>query len=182
MGVQMSVSAGPAAHENTCRLVIGKERSLAEILQFVIAGLEVGQQVVVMAGASCLKEIARGLAENALRPEALLHSNRLVFLTAPNCLSELLKRTDPLRRSPLHPNGSMMRWVSDWSWAYSNGSEPGSVLEHQRRIHEFIRPFNALSLCTVHCEKLGRGSLLALLADHRRATRATAPQVMKRAV
>lgn len=171
MDPQLSALPGRLAHDKSCRLVVRKDKCLAEILQFVLAGLEVGQQVIVLAGADCLKEIARGLAESAFRPEALLHSNRLVFLTAPNCLSALLKPTDPLRRTPLHPNGSMMRWVSDWSWAYANGCDPSSILQYQKRVHEFIRPFNALSMCTVRCNNLERGSLLALLADHRRAIR-----------
>ncbi|PYV09590.1 MAG: hypothetical protein DMG23_10390, partial [Acidobacteria bacterium] len=91
--------------------------------------------------------------------------------TAPGCLSQLTKPGDPTRRGPLHRNASLVRWVSDWSWAYGNGADPVMILDYQKRTHHFIRSLTALSLCTVHCEKLGRTSLLAMLADHRRATR-----------
>jgi hypothetical protein len=140
-------------------------------LEFVTAGLEMGQQVVAMAGPTCLKELGRAISDSGLRTAALLRSGRLIFLTAPECLSQLLKPEDPLRRSPLRPNGSVLRWVSDWSWAYANGADRDVVLSYQRRIHDFVRPLTALSICTVHCEKLERSSLLAMLADHRRATR-----------
>lgn len=163
--------AGPTAQGDACRLVIRKEKGLSEILQFVSAGLEIGQQVVVMAGPTCLKEIARSLGDNGLRPDSLLHSGRLVFLTAPNCLADLFKSRDPFQRGPLHRQGAVMRWVTDWSWAYANGSEPGLIRDYQRRIHEFVRPLNAMSLCTVQCEKVERTSLLAMLVDHRRAVK-----------
>jgi hypothetical protein len=64
-----------------------------------------------------------------------------------------------------------MRWVTDWSWALSKGDGLDVIRDYQRRLHDFVRPLNAISLCTVHCEKLGRASLLAILANHRRATR-----------
>jgi hypothetical protein len=64
-----------------------------------------------------------------------------------------------------------MRWVTDWSWALSKGDGLEVIRDYQRRLHDFIRPLNAISICTVHCEKLGRASLLAILANHRRATR-----------
>ncbi len=157
---------------NVCRLVVQKEDTLAEISQFVIAGLQIGQQVVAMAAPDCLKVIAQGLNQAGLHPEALLHNGRLVFLTAPDCLSQLSRPEDPRQRGPLRRNGPLLRWVSDWSWAYANGNLRGGILHHQRRIHEFIRSLAALSLCTVHCQKLERSALLALLADHRRAARA----------
>jgi hypothetical protein len=162
---------GPASHLDLCRLVVRKEKGLSEILQFAIAGLEIGQQVIVMAGPACLKDIARGLSENGLRAETLLHSGRLVFLTAPNCLPKLLKPGDPFQRGSLPRNASVVRWVTDWSWAFSNSSELATIRSYQNRLHEFIRPLSAISMCTVHCEKLERTSLLALLADHRRAAK-----------
>jgi hypothetical protein len=154
-----------------CRLVVRKERGTAEVLEFVVAGLEMGQQVVAMAGPTCLKDLARSLTESGLRPEALLHNGRLIFLTAPDCLSQLSHPEQIVQRGPLRRTVSVLRWVSDWSWAYANGTHPSTILEYQRRIHEFVRSLTALSLCTVHCEKLERSSLLAMLADHRRATR-----------
>ncbi len=172
----MNAEAGPirgvAAPLSACRLVVRKEKSLSEILQFVVAGLEVGQQVVAMAGPTCLKDLARSLSDGGLRPEALLRNGRLTFLTTPDCLSHLVRLDDPFERGPLHRNGSVLRWLTDWSWAYANGTEPGTILGYQRRIHNFVRSLTALSLCTVHCERLERSSLLALLADHRRAARA----------
>ena len=171
MGAELARYADPAAHGDGCRLIVVKEKGLPEILQFVRAGLEIGQQVVVVAGPTCLKEIARSLGDNGLRPDSLLHSGRLVFLTAPNCLAELFGSRDPLQRSPLHRHGTVIRWVTDWSWAYANGNDPEVIRAYQRRIHEFVRPLNALSMCTVRCENLGRTSLLAMLADHRRAAK-----------
>src|SRR5271157_927904 len=176
MGVQLSNHAGLAAQATACRLVVRREKGSSEILKFVIAGLEIGQQVVIVAGPTCLNDVARGLNENGLRSDVLLHSGRLVFLTAPECLNELLRAGDPLRRSPLHLHGTVMRWVTDWSWALSKGDGLNVIRDYQRRLHEFVRPLNAISLCTVHCEKVGRTSLLAILADHRRAMR-TVPSV-----
>jgi hypothetical protein len=173
MEAEQSNQAGFGAQADACRLVIRKEKGLFEILQFVIAGLEIGQQVVIVAGPICLNDVARGLSENGLRPEGFLHSGRLVFLTAPDCLNELLRAGDPLQRSPLHLHGTVMRWVTDWSWALSKGDGLNVIRDYQRRLHDFIRPLNAISLCTVDCEKIGRASLLAILANHRRATRLT---------
>jgi hypothetical protein len=68
----------------------------------------------------------------------------------------------------------MVRWVSDWSWAYSNGRSASQLLDYQHRTHDLVRSLEALSLCTVHCSALQRRSLLALLADHRRAVRGRA--------
>jgi hypothetical protein len=175
MGEQTSNHAGLIAQADACRLVVRKEKGLSEILQFVIAGLEIGQQVVIVAGPTCLNDIARGVSENGLRPDVFLHSGRLVFLTAPDCLNELLRASDPLQRSPLHVHGTVMRWVTDWSWALSKGDGLNVIRDYQRRLHDFIRPLNAISLCTVQCEKIGRASLLAILANHRRATRALQP-------
>ena len=171
MGAELSNHAGLAAQATACRLVVRKEKASSEILQFVIAGLEIGQQVVIVACPTCLNDVARGLSEEGLRPDVLLHSGRLVFLTAPECLNELLRAGDPLRRSPLHLHGTVMRWVTDWSWALSKGDGLNVIRDYQRRLHDFVRPLNAISLCTVHCEKIGRASLLAILADHRRAMR-----------
>lgn len=154
-----------------CRLLVRKDKSPAEVLEFVVAGLEMGQQVVAMAGPSCLKDLARSLTESGLRPEALLRNGRLIFLTAPDCLSQLSHPEQILQRGPLRRTASVLRWVSDWSWAYANGAHPSTILDYQRRIHDFVRSLTALSLCTVHCEKLERSSLLAMLADHRRAAR-----------
>ena len=175
MGVEFVRHVGLEAHGDMCRLIIRKEKGHTEITQFIVGGLEIGQQAVVLAGAACLKEIARNLGEQGLRPDALLHSGRLVFLTAPNCLAEIFRHGELLQRGPLHRSAPVLRWVSDWSWVYANGSEPGLVREYQRRVHEFIRPLNAISICTVQCEKLARTSLLAMLADHRRAVRTMEP-------
>ena len=168
----MSILAGNSTdlsvHSEPCRLVVRKENSLYEILQFAVAGLEIGQQAVILAGAACLKDIAHGLSESGLKTDSLLHSGRLVLLTAPNCLADLLRPSDPIHRSPLHRHATVMRWVTDWSWAYGNGSDAGTIRDYQRRLHEFIRPFNALSMCTVHCEKVQRSDLLAMLVGHRR--------------
>jgi hypothetical protein len=65
-----------------------------------------------------------------------------------------------------------MRWVTDWSWACGNGIDAATLRNYQRRIHEFIRPFNAISLCTVHCDNVQRSDLLAMLVDHRRPAKA----------
>jgi hypothetical protein len=154
-----------------CRLIVRKEKSLSEILQFSTAGLEIGQQVVVMAGAICLKDIAQGLSQMGLKTDSLLHSGRLVFLTAPNCLAELLRPSEPFQRSQLHRHATVMRWVTDWSWVYGNGHDAAQIREYQRRVHDFIRPFNAISMCTVMCEKVQRPDLLAMLVDHRRVAK-----------
>jgi hypothetical protein len=172
MGLAMNTVRGvPPPQTVGCRLVVRKKERAPEILDFVVAGLEAGQQVFAMAGAAHLKEIAHSLSESGLRPETLLRNGRLVFLTAPTCLPAILRPDDPFKRGPLHRNGSLLRWVSDWSWAYSNGTAFQTVLRCQRQVHEFVRSLTSLSLCTVDCEKLERGSLLAMLADHRRVSR-----------
>jgi len=181
MGAELD-HVGAAAQATACRLVVRRGKGSSEIIHFLIAGLEIGQQVVIVAGPTCLNEVARGLSESGLRPDVLLHSGRLVFLTAPDCLNELLRAGDPLRRSPLHLHGTVMRWVTDWSWALSKGDGLSVIRDYQRRLHDFVRPLNAISLCTVDCAKIGRASLLAILADHRRAMRRLQPlQAFERA-
>jgi hypothetical protein len=137
----------------------------------MLEGLEVGQQVVVMAGAGCLTTLAHALNESGLQAQALLRSGRLVFLTAPDCLAQLGKNDTSLPRSPLRRHAPMVRWVSDWSWAYTQGHPNTTLLKYQHRVHELVRSMEALSLCTVHCSALERRVLLAVLADHRRAAR-----------
>ena len=171
MNFDMGSHGGLLGQGETCQLVIRKEKSLSEILQFAIAGIEIGQQIVVMAGPTCLKDIAHGLGESGLKADALLHSGRMVFLTAPNCLAELFRPSEPLQRSPLHRHATVMRWITDWSWVYGNGSDAATIRDYQRRLHEFIRPFNAISMCSVLCEKVQRGDLLAMLLDHRRVAK-----------
>ncbi len=158
-------------HHSSCRLVVRKEKSPVEVLQFIVSGLEVGQQVVVVAGAPCLKDLARSLTENGLKSEALIRNGRLIFLTAPDCLAQLANPQQIVQRGPLRHTSSLVRWVTDWSWAYSNGTDSGTILAYQRIIHDFVRSLNAVSLCTVHCFDGARTSLLAMLADHRRAAR-----------
>jgi hypothetical protein len=171
MSFDLGSHASLVGQGEPCRLVVRKEKSLSEILQFSTAGLEIGQQVVIMAGPICLKDIAHGLGEMGLKTDALLHSGRLVFLTAPNCLAELLRPSEPFQRSPLQRHATVMRWVTDWSWVYGNGSDAATIREYQRRVHEFIRPFNAISMCTVLCEKVQRPDLIAMLVDHRRVAK-----------
>ncbi|MGH9446473.1 MAG: hypothetical protein ACRD3O_12210, partial [Terriglobia bacterium] len=110
-GAQAAKSFAP------CQVVVRNDQGWARIMQFVIEGLQIGQQVVAMAGPRFLRELAGDLGERGLRPEIMLRNGRLVFLTAPNCLSTLLKPDDPLQRSPLRPNAPLLRWVTDWSWA-----------------------------------------------------------------
>lgn len=165
---------GREPHGGSCRLVVRKSEGLEEILQFVIAGLEVGQQVVAMASPTCLKELARGVSETGMKPDALLRNSRLVLLAAPDCLAFLSKPQDPFQRSPLRRNGSILRWVSDWSWAYGNGHHGSCILQFQHRLHEYVRSLTSLSLCSVRSENLERTSLLAVLAEHRRAARGAA--------
>jgi hypothetical protein len=148
-----------------------KDRAVTEVSQFVVEGIQIGQQVVAMAGPEFLRELARELGETGLRPEAMLRNGRMVFLTAPNCLSSLLKPDEALHRGPLRPNAPLLRWVSDWSWAYADNLDGSRVQEYLRRVHDFIRSLDALSLCTIRCTELSRNSLLALLADHRRVLR-----------
>lgn len=163
--VQAGLSCAP------CRVVVRKDQNLTSVSHFVIEGLQIGQQVVAMAGPRFLRELARDLGESGFRPEGMLRNGRLVFLTAPNCLSTLLKPDESLQRGPLRPNAPLLRWVSDWSWAYGKTAEPAGILDFQRRVHEFIRSLDALSMCTIQSTQLERNSMLALLADHRRVSR-----------
>ena len=156
-----------------------KDENFIEVSRFVVEGLQIGQQVVAMAGPGFLRELAHDLGENGFKPEGMLRNGRLVFLTAPNCLSTLLKPDESLQRGPLRSNTPLLRWVSDWSWAYGRSVESTEVLEFQRRVHDFIRSLDALSLCTAHTAHLDRNSMLALLADHRRVAKA-GDRVLKR--
>jgi len=169
----MGADLRPEASANSCRLLVRKKPGPAEIIQFVVGGVEIGQQIVVLAGPAWLKELARLLSENGLRPETLLRNGRLVFLTAPDCLSRFAKLDNPCKRPIIRRNGSIVRWISDWSWAYKNGSDPATILQYQRRIHNCIHQIATMSVCTVHCEKMERSSMLAVLVQHRRAARAT---------
>ena len=170
----MDLDSLDGARGNACRLIVRKKPGPAEILPFVVGGIEIGQQIVVLAGPTWLKDLARTLSENGLRPQALIRNRRLVFMTAPDCFVRLAKWGDPLQRPPLQRNGSIVRWISDWSWAYRNGTNPASILAYQRRIHSCIQDLSAISLCTVHGEKMERSSMLAVLVHHRRAARALA--------
>src|SRR5215471_10317435 len=114
-----------------CRLILRQEVGLSEILQFMASGLEIGQQVVAMAGPACLKDLASHLDECGLRSSMLLRSGRLVFLTAPECLPSILHPDAALNRGPLHRNGTMMRWLSDWSWAITGGLDLETVRNYQ---------------------------------------------------
>lgn len=156
---------------SACRLIVRKKPGPSEILQFVVGGVEIGQQIVVLAGPAWLKELARTLSENGLRPETLIRNRRLVFMTAPDCFARLAKWNDPLQRPSLRRNGSVVRWISDWSWAYRNGANSSTILAYQRRIHACIQDISAMSLCTVHGEKMERSAMLAVLVHHRRAAR-----------
>jgi hypothetical protein len=171
MGTSAALAPIKSTQAPGCRLVVREQRGLSEILEFVTAGIEIGQQVAAMAGPTCLKDLALALGQSGLRPEGLIRSGRLIFLTAPDCLAQLKLPADPLQRGSLRLNGSVLRWVSDWSWAYGNGLEPSTMLHYQCRVHDFVRSVTPLSICTAHCDKLGRSALLALVADHRRASR-----------
>lgn len=158
-----------------CHLVVRRQEGPAEFLRFMQEGLEVGQQVVALAGANCLTNLARALNASGLQTQNLLRSGRLVFLTAPDCLEQLKKPDGLVQRATLRRQSPMVRWVSDWSWAYFNGRSANVLLNYQNRVHNLVRSLEALSLCTVHCSALERRSLLALLADHRRAARGHSP-------
>jgi MEDS: MEthanogen/methylotroph, DcmR Sensory domain len=173
----INTDCSPEVKITTCRLVVRKKPDPAEILEFVVGGIEIGQQIVVLAAPTWLKDLARVLGDTGLRPETLIRNGRLVFMTAPSCLTRYGKLNDPLRRPLLRRNGSIVRWISDWSWAYGNGTAPSTVLSYQRRIHECTHELAAMSLCTVHCENLERSSMLALLLHHRRAARNNARPV-----
>ena len=157
--------------------MVRQQSSLAEISEFITSGLEIGQQVVAVARPACLKDLGIILGEAGLRTENLIRNGRLVFLTAPDCLAHFNTANDRVHRA-LRLNGSVLRWVCDWSWAYEDGQQPGALLALQQRVHDFVRSLTPLSLCTVHGPKLARTSLLAMMADHRRACRAAAPSAI----
>ncbi len=154
-----------------CRLLVRRHPDPAEVVQFVGNGLEVGQQIVVLAGPAWLKDLAGALSAKQYRPDVLLRNGRLIFLTAPDCFSQLIRHNDPLHRNSPRLNGSIVRWVSDWSWAYENGHEPADILNYQRCIHSRIHEATALSLCTVHCSRMERSFMLKILVQHRHALR-----------
>jgi MEDS: MEthanogen/methylotroph, DcmR Sensory domain len=175
MGLGISPARGSAAASTrSCQLLVRRQDGSSEVLQFIAQGLEIGQQVVALAEANYLKHVARALSESGLQPQSLLRSGRLVFLTAPDCLGQIFKPDGLLQRPPLRRQGPMLRWVSDWSWAYSNGRQPSILLNYQRRVHELARSLDALCLCTVHSGALERRALLAILADHRQAAKSPA--------
>src|SRR5579863_5716207 len=126
LGLNPAASASPRGGR-CCQLVLRRQEGPAEFVRFILEGLEVGQQVVAMAGAGCLTNLARALGTSGLHLQTLLRSGRLVFLTAPDCLGQLSRPAGPLHRSPIRRPAPMLRWVSDWSWAYSP-SRPASVL------------------------------------------------------
>jgi len=168
----MDSGLGVARQELACKLVVRKEQNLIEVQQFVIAGLEVGQQVVALAAPRFLKELALGVSDSGMKPDALLRNGRLIFLAAPDCIAYISKSKDPFTRGPLRPNGSLLRWVTDWSWAYRNGSRHDHILDLQHRVHDLVRSLTTLSLCSLLCENVERAALLAILADHRQAAKA----------
>jgi DcmR-like sensory protein len=175
----MSLGVSPArgaavAPAKSCQLLVRRQDGPSEALRFIAEGLEIGQQVVALAEANYLKHVARALSDSGLQPQSLLRSGRLVFLTAPDCLEQIFKPEGFPQRPPLRRQGPMLRWVSDWSWAYSNGHPPSALLNYQRRVHELARSLDALCLCTVHSGALERRALLAVLADHRQAAKGRA--------
>ena len=175
MGLATSPSGGVHSSAfSACRLVVRRQERPADVLQFILEGLEVGQQVVVLADPHHLQNLAHALSQGGQQPQTLLRNGRLIFLTAPECLLELDRADRPWQRIPLRRQGPMLRWVSDWSWVYSNGRPHSVILEWQQRVHQFVRSLDALSLCTVHCGALERRALLAVLADHRQAARGRA--------
>jgi len=175
MGVGLGPSRAAPPLATPCPLVVRQQEGPTEFLRFMLEGLEVGQQVVVLAGAGCLTNLARALNESGLQAQALLRSGRLLFLTAPDCLTQLTKKGTSLPQSPLRRHAPIVRWVSDWSWAYTRGYTSTTLLDYQHRVHELVRSVEALSLCTVHSAALERRVLLAVLADHRRAARGRLP-------
>ena len=178
MGMAFGIVSAPvdSAPKSVCKLVVRQHSSLAEVSEFMISGLEIGQQVVAMAGPASLKELGGVLSGAGLRTETLIRNGRLVFLTAPDCISQMDPRNSRIQRTSLRLNGSVLRWVSDWSWAFGDGQQPQPALfALQQRVHEFTRSLTHLAMCTVHGQGLARASLLAMMADHRRAARRTTP-------
>ena len=130
-----------------------------------------GQQVVILAGARCLKDLGQSLNQAGLKAESLIRNGRLVCLTAPECVAQLADPQQIMQRGPLRRTNSLLRWVTDWSWAYTNETSAATILGYQRIVHDFVRTLTAVSMCTVHGAEDERSSLLAMLADHRRAAR-----------
>lgn len=162
-------STSSAKTPGACKIVMQDDQN--PVIQFVVEGLQIGQQVIVMGGPSFLRELAQGLGQCGMRPDVSLRNGRLIFLTAPGCISTLMKPDDPLQRGSLRTNAPLLRWVSDWTWAYGNAAEPARAADYQRRVHDFTRSLGALSLCTAFNSQLDRNFMLALLADHRRCSR-----------
>lgn len=158
-----------------CQLVVRRQEGPSEFVRFILEGLEVGQQVIALAGAGGLTNLARALNESGLQTQTLLRTGRLVFLTAPDCLDQIKNLDAPSHRVAVRRQAPIIRWVSDWSWAYSNDRPASLLLDYQHRIHHAVRSLEALSLCTIHCSAFERRALLAVLADHRRAVRGRAP-------
>ena len=63
--------------------------------------------------------------------------------------------------------------IGSGSASDGSGLHPEMVLAYQKLVHDYVRTLTPLSLCTVHPEKPERGSILAMLADHRRAAKFT---------
>jgi hypothetical protein len=156
---------------HSCQLLVRQHDGPMDFFRFLQEGLEVGQQVVALAGATCLTNLSRALNASGFQTQNLLRSGRLVFLTAPDCIEQLKKPDGPVQRAALRRQSPMVRWISDWSWAYSSDRPANLLIEYQQRIHGLVRSLEALSLCTVDSSSLPRRALLALLADHRRAVR-----------
>jgi DcmR-like sensory protein len=163
----------------SCQFVVRNEDALFASTQFIIAGIEAGQQVFAMAEPARLKNFAGRLTGKGFRPDALLRNRRLVFLTAPNCMSTMFTSDELLRGGPFLRNGSPLRWLSDWSWTCDTSLELRPILKFQRSIHDFVHSVAGLSLCTVHGECLERSSLLALMADHRRTAKPATAREMR---
>ncbi len=173
----MDHSAVTPVQGSQCRLLVRRSASPTEVVRFLSSGLEVGQQVVVVAGPTWLKDLAESLSALRFRPDILLRNGRLIFLTAPDCFAQLARQDDPLLCRTLRLNGSIVRWVSDWSWAYENGHHPAEILNYQQCVHSRINNMTALSLCTVHCSRMERSSMLKMLVQHRHALRSVCQAV-----
>lgn len=174
LGTSTTVLRSSSHTSASCQLVVRTQGGHDRLMEFIVAGLEAGQQVWALGAAEFLKQVAQQLSDGAHRPEALLHNERLVFLTAPECFLAFDRRDNPFHRVPLHRNGSLLRWVSDWSWLKAHEVHFQKALCYQRRIHEFGRSLGALSLCTADSARIERSSLLAMMADHRRALKPNA--------
>ena len=157
--------------ETACKLVVGNGEYRVQLMEFVVAGLEAGQQILAIGAPDFLREIAWHLTESGHKPEGMLHNERLLFLTAPECFFTLDCHADLFRRLPLHRNGSMLRCASDWSWLKAHNVDLQKALCYQRRVHELARSLEALSICTAESAKLDRNSLLAMMANHRRSVK-----------